>query len=221
MKTLYNFIIWLIKNSTSLCLVLVVLTSIHPFVSSNRGHNYYTALGIFFTFVSTIFARWHVKDGIKESTFYNILSIVIMALGVTAIFFISGKKETTPYTDFELFITTYFGALLGLVFGTLANDLINGERKERELRNRDLVKDVYQKKLNWIDVTKQMPKEDIEVLCRSESGGYFVGIIRKMEYHDKIIYECNSGDDGMNHVVCWIYLDEIEATIKEELLKLK
>lgn len=224
MGKLYNMIVWFIKNCTSICLVFVVLTSIHPFYTCNHGHNYYTFIGLLLTFMSTIFTRWHIKDGIKQTKFYHILSIIIMALGVTSLFFISEKKETTPYTDFELFMTTYFGATLGLVFGTMTNDLINGERKNKD-RNSQItnqLKKISSLKLNWIDVTKQMPTHNIEVLCRGENGGYFVGVITKKDYgkgNDKYVYEANSGDEGMNHVVCWIYLDEIEKTINEEILK--
>ena len=223
MEKLYNLIVWLIKNCTSICLVFVVLTSVHPFYTCNHGHNYYTFIALLLTFISTIFTRWHVKDGIKETKFYHILCIIIMALGVTSLFFISGKKETSPYTDFELFMTTYFGATLGLVFGTLVNDLINGERKSREIRNSEVtnsLKKISSLKLNWIDVATEMPIKEVEVLCRGENGGYFVGIITKKDYgNGKYVYESNSGDEGMNHVVCWIYLDEIEKTINEEILK--
>lgn len=132
MKTLYNFIISIIKNSTNICLVFVVLVSLFPFISDTHGHNYYTFIGLFFTFVSTIFVRWHIKDGIKESAFYHILSIIIMALGVTSLFFLSSKKEVSEYTDFELFMTTYFGALLGLLGGTFINDLLDKEKKEKQ-----------------------------------------------------------------------------------------
>ena len=218
---LYNFVVWFNKNVTNICLVFVILLSLHPFITNNHGHNYYIFMGIFFTFIDSIFVRWHIKDGIKESKFYYILSIIIMVLGITSLFFISGKKEASEYSDWDLFMTTYFGALLGLLGGTFVNDLLNSEKKERELKKQMLNKiNDSRVKLNWIDVTKEMPKDEIEVLCRGENGGYFVGIITKKDYgkgHGKYVYEANSGDEAMNHVVCWIYLDEIEKTVYEQL----
>lgn len=215
---LYNSCIWFIKNTTSICLVFVVLTSVHPFVSDNHSHNYYTFIGIFFTFISTIFARWHVKDGIKETNFYNILCIIIMLLGVVSIFVISGKLEKSAYTDFELFMTTYFGALIGLVFGTFFNDMINGEKNERELKKQMLNKISNSRlKLNWIDVTKKMPSDNVEVLCKNTKGSYFVGYLKSENLGNRIVYQCNSGDEGMSDVIYCIELSEIDKTIPENL----
>ncbi len=219
MKKLHNAVIWLIKNSTNICLIFVVLVSLHPFVSDNHGHNYYTALGIFFTFISAIFTRWHIKDGIKESNFYNILCIIIMAIGVGSIFVISGKLEKSPYTDFQLFMATYFGALLGLAAGTFINDLLDSSNKEKELLKQKVQNlNKVKVKLNWIPVTKKLPYEDKEVLCKNSKGAYFVGYLTSENVGHKIIYQCNSGDEGMNDVVCWIELSEIEKTVPDELL---
>lgn len=220
MKKMYNILNWFNKHVTEICLVFVFLTSVHPLYTCNHGHNYYTFIGLLLTFMSTIFTRWHVKDGIKESNFYNILCITIMALGVVSVFIISGKLEKSQYSDFELFMTTYFGALLGLVSGTFINDLLNNNKKEKELIKQQVQNLNKSKvKLNWIPVNKKLPSQNKEVLCKNAKGAYFVGYLTCENIGHKIIYQCNSGDEGMNDVILWIELSEIEKTVPEELIK--
>ena len=142
-----------------------------------------------------------------------------MALGVTSFFTLSGKYEKTPYSDFDLFMTTYFGALIGLILGTFINDLHNIGKKEKQLLKQQVQNlNKVKIKLNWIPVTKKLPYEDKEVLCKNSKGAYFVGYLTSENIGYKIIYQCNSGDEGMSDVVCWIELSEIEKTVPEELI---
>jgi hypothetical protein len=196
----------------------VFLISVHPFITNNHGENYYTVLGGICSFASMIFSRWQVKDGIKLSQRYHIICIVVMLLGVASLFILFGKKTKDVYSDFELCSTTYFGAMMGMILATLITDVIDKEKKEKELKKRLQNINVPNIKLNWIDVTEKLPTEHKEVLCRNSIGAYFVGYIKTENIDNKIIHQCNSGDEGMSNVVCWIELSEIEKTIPEILI---
>lgn len=219
MKKLISILIWISSNCAEIVLAVVFAISVMPFFVNNHGHNYYTFLGGWLSFCSTLFFRFQKKKSSKESAPYSIMGIIILALGVTSVFLIGSKKGNDPYTNFDLFITTYLGAMSGMIIATFLNDLLDSSKKEKELLKQQVQNlNKTKVKLNWIPVTKKLPYEDKEVLCKNSKGAYFVGYLTSENVGHKIIYQCNSGDEGMNDVVCWIELSEIDKTVPDELL---
>ncbi len=129
-----TFLIWITNNLPEFCLILVIAVSILPFIFTGwHGEKFYTAMGGYWSFWSVITYYIKYKKVVSETKFYSILGIITLLLGCASIYFINTKYSGDHYTSFELFWTTYFGAMMGMISGVFIASFIAEERDKRKL----------------------------------------------------------------------------------------
>ena len=110
-----TLIVWISNNVAEVLLLSVLVLSIYPFIWADKGDATLTIGGGFFSFCSVAFVFFEKRE--KPSLLYQILGLIILLIGASAFYFLRGLYMEDIYTPFQLFITTHFGAMLGIIFG--------------------------------------------------------------------------------------------------------
>jgi len=106
---------WISNNVAEVLLLSVLVLSIYPFIWDDKGDAALTIGGGFFAFCSVAFVFFEKRE--KPSLLYQILALIILVIGASAFYFLRGLHMEDIYTPFQLFITTHFGAMLGMILG--------------------------------------------------------------------------------------------------------
>lgn len=67
----------------------------------------------------------------KPTRLYNILMIIILIIGVTAVFIVGGKEFKSTWTSMDNLLSTYMGAFFGIMIAHFLISMIDSEREER------------------------------------------------------------------------------------------
>ena len=111
---LLRSLIWISENTASFSLIFLLLVSVSPFFYHSHGEKLYSALGAYCSFCSMLFVwldRKKIKDA--EAKLFFILGTSTVIIGLLSL---ALESEKNPI-EYNLFYSTYQGALLGLWVG--------------------------------------------------------------------------------------------------------
>ena len=123
---------WINGHAPEVCLFGVFVVSLLPFVLHGHGWKFYTFLGGWCSFFCMFFVWLDRKDEPRGSVILSIQLIIILILFFIALFFVEGKKDTDSNTVIELFLWTYFGSVMGIIFGGLVFEALKKEEREKK-----------------------------------------------------------------------------------------
>ncbi|HWY11334.1 MAG TPA: hypothetical protein VN026_08415 [Bacteroidia bacterium] len=228
MKTIKNILFlpiklagWISNNTSDTCLICLYIVSVIPLLTNLYGVKFYSFLGGYCAFGSCLFLRLEYKDKKKEepSKLFNILGIGMLILGAWGLLTLGYYKgNETILNRFHIFLLTYFGGLLGFVFGCFV--FLQNKSKDNYITNKTHDKTTLIHKLNWIDINKKQPDKGREVVSVNEDGIFFIGeVIYKSYGNREGKYECVNGEDGVNNVILWIYLEDLKLSLPNDIIE--
>jgi hypothetical protein len=218
-----KLLIWISHNTSETCLISLYIVSVIPLLTNSHGVKFYSFLGGYCTFASCLFLRWQYKDRGKDepTRLFNILGVGMILLGMLGLL-ITGYYEgnDTIKNRFHIFLLTYFGGFLGFIFGCLV--FLRNKYKDNRLVNKTntFAPIPNIRKLDWIDINKEQPDKGKEVIALNEDGIFFIGEIIFRSYNSREgKYECVNGEDGINNVILWIYLEDLKLSLPNKVIE--
>lgn len=110
---LLRMLIWICENTATFSLILLFLISLSPFFCDSHGERFYGVLGGYCGFCSLFFMWLDRNKKIGDSTLFAKVGFATIIIGLLSLCLIS--KDNC--IEFNLFLHTYQGALLGLWIG--------------------------------------------------------------------------------------------------------
>ena len=129
-KVLINTLSSLSRHCGEICLLLVFALSLRPFIWNNHGAFFQGAVGLYFSFFSGLFFALNKRDGKELHRGVHLAIIFFLTIGLLASFVLLSEKHIDPLSSFELFLSTYCGAMIGLVIGAVVWEDILLNRKK-------------------------------------------------------------------------------------------
>lgn len=179
MKKILSFpiktIVWIGHNPSETILLSIFVLAILPFFM-NVGSP--ALVGGFASLCSCISEKYMSKYK-KSTKTYNILSIIILILGTTAIFIVGGKDYKSVWSPTDNMWSTYMGAFWGMMSAHLIISFIDSEKKERQKRKE--LEMVWRQKQEEQKIIFEKEKEGFVAIKRD---GKLIGYIEKEKYDD-------------------------------------
>lgn len=164
---------WISYNPAESMLFFVFLISILPFVTTVGS----TALGGgLMAFLACIGEKFIFKYE-KPTKLYSIVCIIILIMGIIALFRIGEKDYQSHWTTGEQFFATYEGAFFGILMGSMFVSFIEQERDEK--RKKREVERKYEEMKAQEKTIAEKEREGLVVIRRF---GKPVGYIEKEKY---------------------------------------
>lgn len=149
-------------------LLVVFAFSTLPFVTHVGSPAMLGGLIVFFACI----AEKYVFKYEKPSKLYNILLIIILIIGATAVFIVGGKEYKSVWTPMDNLLSTYLGAFYGMMIAYFLISMIDNEREER----RKIKEEQNQRKI-------VIQKEEKGFVAIRQNGNV-IGYIEKEKYDE-------------------------------------
>lgn len=170
-----NAIVWLSHNPAETMLLLIFAFSFCPFFMHIASP---AMLGGFMAFLTCILKTYVFKYE-KTTRLYNILLIIILAIGTISFFIIAEKTIKDEWSSTEKLLSTYLGSFWGVMVAHFFISFIDGERDERK---------------KWIEMKRREMerKSQLRIISQKEREGFvaikkegeLIGYIEKGKYDE-------------------------------------
>ena|SRR3990167_7061122 len=172
-----NTFVWITYNPAETMLLSVFVFSVLPFFMSVGSP---AMLGGLISFFACISERY-IFQYEKQTKLYNILMIILLIIGVIAIFTVGGKEYKSTWTSIDNFLSTYLGAFFGIMITHFLISFIDKEKEEKQ----------KQIEINRIVLERQkeqriISQKEKEGLVAIKKDGKLIGYIEKEKYDDFI-----------------------------------
>ena len=178
-----NLLAWMSHNPAEVFIIAVYICSLLTFFIDIKSP---TMIGWMCAFCSMIMLYIVKRREKKEaSKLYNIFGLIILIVGVIALFVIGNKQYKDYYSPMEKFLCVYMGAFGGMILGGFMFGMIESERDKRNLERKIENKKILAKKSIPENASAFVSSEK-KIPIRSCNGDKIIGYIDKAEYNELI-----------------------------------
>lgn len=168
-----NAVVWISHNPAETMLLFVFGISMLPFFMSVASPSLLGGLIVFFACM----AEKYVFRYEKQTRLYSVLAIIILLIGVIAMFTVGDKDYQSNWTPMDNFWVTYIGAFWGMMIAHFWILLMDNEKENRK-RQKELDNIVLERQKEQ-RIISQKEKEGLIAIKRE---GKLIGYIEKEKY---------------------------------------
>jgi hypothetical protein len=164
------------RHCANRLLLSVLIFSVLPFFMNVGSPAMLGGLMVFFACIAEKYVFQDEKP--RPNKLYHILLLIILVIGVTAVFIVGGKEYKSIWTPMDNLLSTYMGAFFGIMVSHLIISFIDGERAEKH-KQRELDKIVMERQKEQ----RIISKKEKEGLVAIKKDGKLIGYIEKEKYY--------------------------------------
>lgn len=186
-----NLLVWMSHNPAEVFIIGVYFCSLIAFFVDIKSP---IMIGGLCSFSSMIMLHIVKRKESKEaSKLYNILGLIILTVGVIALFII-GNKQYKDYSLIEKVLSVYIGALGGIIIGGFFFGIIENERNQKKLEKKIENKRILARKSIPENASAFVSAEK-DIPVRSCDGEKIIGYINKADYSEFIYKNIIKNDE--------------------------
>jgi len=172
-----NALVWISHNPSETILGSIFAFSVCPLIGIHIGSTGF--LGGLLGFLAVMSQKYIFKYE-KTTTTFNILSIILLLIGIVSFFIVGDKKTLENWSNVELSINTYFGAFFGMMVSFFFISFIDSEKAARDERRKENERVALVMRKN-----KEIAKKESEGFVAIRGKDYnLVGYVEKEKYDD-------------------------------------
>lgn len=170
-----NLLVWISHNPAETMLLFIGLFSIAPFFMNVESTAMLGGLMAFFACI----AEKYVFKYEKPSKLYNIILLIILIIGVVALFIIGGKEFKSTWIPIENSLATFMGAFWGMMIALFLISFIDQQKEEKEKQ-----REIYRLLMEQQKEQRIISQKEKSGFIAIKKSGKLIGYIEKEKYDE-------------------------------------
>lgn len=178
-----NLFVWMSNNLAETFIMSVYFCSLLPFFIHIESPSMVGGICSFGSIVMLYIVKR--RESKKSSKLYDILSLIILLMGIISFFILDGKSANDYYSPIEKSLCVYMGGFGGLLMGYFILGMIESEQHKRNLERRIENKNA-RARISIPESASVFNTPSEEIPIRSTDGERIIGHINKPDYNEFI-----------------------------------